>query len=98
MSFNVNFPVQFMKPSDYNFAAPFVNFAGNAAIVGAGAVGVAAVSKYALPALGFNGTATAIVTGVSATVGVVGSGLAIVGVGAIAGLAIAGCMAMRSSR
>lgn len=87
----MSFPYEFSKKSgDYDFFSPIINSTGNAMIVAAGGISLAAISYLVLNALGFSTLGTTLATAVPVTIGAFGIIGAVVG----ASISIAMCIAI----
>ena len=77
----LGFPVEFMKSKPpHDFISPCVNFIGNAALVGAGSIGLGAITFVALKALGYGNIAAVIASATPVAIGA----LAFVAAGGVA--------------
>lgn len=83
----MGFPIEFAKKAGpYDFGTDAINFIGNAVVVAVGGISLGLITAYALKALGFGNTVTAISTAIPVTIGIFGAAVAIAGcicVGAI---------------
>lgn len=90
----MGFPIQFIEKKGRDPVPFFVNLGANASLLAVGGMSVAAISYYALKALGFSKIIASIAAAIPVGIGAFGAAIALASVGAF----VVHCLSMVKGR